>query len=119
MSDVTNPDQQAPTCDAGYTLIELILVVSILGILGAMAVLAVSGLSTEAAETGCLADANQLSIAAEAYVAQTGADQIPETGVDHDRFERTLVNDGFLRSPSAMHDLDADGRVTPQDGSSC
>ena len=119
MSDVTNQDEQAETCDTGYTLIELIMVLAILGILGTVGVLAVTGLSTEAAETGCLADRNQLSTATEAYFAQTGADQIPETGVDHDRFERSLIDGGFLRSPSTMHDVDTDGVITAQENSSC
>jgi hypothetical protein len=38
---------------------------------------------------------------------------------DHDRFERTLVAEGLLRSPSQFHDLDAAGVVTPQAGSTC
>ena len=119
MSDVTNQDEQAETCDTGYTLIELLIVVLILGIIGSVVVLSLSGLSTEAADTGCDADQRNLFVAAEAFFAQTGAEQILATGVDHDRFERTLADGGFLRSPSAMHDVDADGKVTPQDRSSC
>lgn len=108
-----------PITDHGYTLIEMIVVVVVLGVLGTVAVMSVTGLTTEAADTGCDADRHQLSIAVEAYFAQTGAGQIAETGTDHDRFEHTLVDGGFLRSVSTNHDLDADGIVTPQENSSC
>lgn len=105
--------------DGGYTLMELLLVVSILGILGTVVVLSVSGIRTEAAETGCQADRHQLSVAAEAYFAQTGAKQIVAAGVGHNRFEQTLVDADFLRAPSSFHDLDTNGVVTPQGNSSC
>lgn len=119
LREESDQDQQVPRCDAGYTLIELLIVVLILGILGSVVVLSLGGLSTEAADTGCQADRRQLHVAAEAYFAQTGADQIPATGSDHDRFERSLVDGGFLRSPSTLHDVDTDGDVTPQENSSC
>ena len=119
VSEESNRDQQTGKRDSGYTLIELLIVVLILGIIGSVVVLSLSGLSTEAADTGCQADRHQLHIAAEAYFAQTGADQIPATGSDHDRFERTLADGEFLRSPSTMHDVDTDGHVTPQENSSC
>jgi prepilin-type N-terminal cleavage/methylation domain-containing protein len=102
-----------PPSDVGYTLIEMLIVVVILGVLGSVVALSLHGLTSEAAGTGCQADRHQLSVAAEAYFAQTGADQIAGAGVDHDRFERTLANGGFLRTPSTYHDLDADGVVTP------
>ena len=105
--------------DLGYTLIEMLIVVVILGVLTAAAVLAVSGMSTEAADTGCQADRRQLHVAVGAYQAQTGNDTITAVGTDHDRFEQVLVDGEFLRAPSEMHDLDADGHVTPQEGSGC
>ena len=114
-----NSDRGTRQRDGGFTLIEMILVVVILGVMGSVTVMSVGGLSTEAADTGCLADRHQLGVSAEAYFAQTGVDQIPETGTDHDRFERTLVDAEFMRSVSTMHDLDADGRVTPEENSSC
>jgi prepilin-type N-terminal cleavage/methylation domain-containing protein len=114
MTDTTgrSPDQ-------GYTLIEMLMVVVILGVLGSVVAISLHGMSTEAAGTGCKADDHQLSVAAESFFAQTGADQIPETGAGHDRFEATLVAEGFLRAPSTFHDLDANGVVTPEEHSSC
>jgi prepilin-type N-terminal cleavage/methylation domain-containing protein len=105
--------------DAGYTLVELILVVAILGILTAAVVLALTGISTEAAGTGCQADQRMLDVAVGAFHAQTGQDVIPASGTDHDRFERALVDREFLRDVSSMHDLDANGVVTPEATSSC
>lgn len=111
-SDVANTRR-----DGGYTLVELLLVVTILGVLGSVAWLGVSGMTTEAADTGCLADGRQLRVAAEAYFAQTRADVIPATGTDGERFERTLVEQGFLTRSSTYHDLAADGAITPEDPS--
>lgn len=108
--------------DGGYTLIELLMVVLILGVLLGAAILAVGGVTTEAADTGCDADRRQLDVAVGAYQAQTGNDTIaptPAGGTDHDRYERALVEGGFLRSVSEFHDVDAAGTVTPQEGSSC
>ena len=104
--------------DRGYTLVELLLVVVILGVLGSVVWLGVTGMTTEAADTGCRADRYQLHVSAEAFFAQTGHDHIPATGSDHDRYERTLVDDGFLTRISAYHDLTADGALT-QEHPSC
>ena len=108
--------------DGGYTLIELLVVVLILGVLLGGAILAVGGMSTEAADTGCDTDRRHLHVAVGAFQAQTGNDTIaptPATGTDADRFERTLVEGGFLRSVSEFHDVDAAGTVTPQEHSPC
>lgn len=115
-------DSAAPTatqCDAGWTLIEIILVVLIVGILATAAVFAVGGLSAEAADSGCSVDDRSLAIAAGAYFAQTGRSSIPPTGTDHDRHERTLVDGGFLRDVSTYHDLDATGAATPEGNTPC
>ena len=85
----------------------------------AAVVLAASGISTEAAGTGCQADQRMLDVAVGAFHAQTGQDVVPASGTDHDRFERALVEGEFLRDVSSMHDLDANGVVTPEATSSC
>jgi prepilin-type N-terminal cleavage/methylation domain-containing protein len=105
--------------DAGFTIVELLTVIVILGVLGGITLLALSGMAAEAAATGCRADRQTLSIAAEAYLAQHDADAIPPTGVDADRYERTLVDAGLLRSTSPSHQLTPDGTVLIQETSSC
>ena len=111
-------DEPATPGDHGYTLVELLLVVVILAVLGSVVWLGVAGMTTEAADTGCRADRHQLHVSAEAFFAQTGHDHIPATGSDHDRYERTLVDDGFLTRISVYHDLTADGALT-QEHPSC
>jgi len=105
--------------DQGFTLIELTLVVLILGFLTSVVVIAVGGIRADAAESRCDADHRALAVAAEAHRAEYGTDPIPATGVDHDRFERSLVDAGFLRAVSIIHDLDADGVIQPEGTSPC
>lgn len=103
--------------DGGFSLVELILVVAILGVLGSVAWLGVTGMTTEAADTGCLADRRQLHVATESFFAQRGVDVVPATGTDTDRHERTLVDQGFLARVSSLHHLAADGTVSQEDPS--
>ena len=108
--------------DDGWTLLETLVVVTLLGILAASVVLAVGGMRTDAASSGCDADARILGVAAESYFADQRTDSIAAATpdpADNDRFERTLVVAGLLRAPSTSHDLTADGGVIPEEGSSC
>lgn len=105
--------------DDGYTLIELLIVTLILGVLVTVVVFSVRGTTTNAAETGCDADRRQLQTATEAYFAEHGGDVLPAIGVDPDRHELGLVDEGLLRDASEFYDLGADGTLTPQAGSTC
>ena len=105
--------------DRGYTLVELLVVFVILGLLATIAVIVVTGMSTHAAESGCQADSRALHVATESFFAQTGHRTIPTAGTDDDPYETTLVDAGFLRTPSTYHDVAADGTVVPQDNSPC
>lgn len=98
---------------------ELILVVVILGVLASVVIFAVSDVRADAAESGCGMDDRTLGTAAEAYFAQSGSAAIPATGTDDDRFERTLVDGGYLREISSYYDLDASGAAAVEGGSPC
>ena len=105
--------------DMGWTPIEIVFVVLIIGILATGAVFAVGGLSADAADSSCGVEERSLAIAAGSYLAQTNRSSIPATGTDHDRYERTLVEGGFLRDVSTHHDLDAPGAATPEGNTPC
>lgn len=126
MTQSDAPDRPRPRSathrDDGSTLIETLFVVLILGILAAAAVLSISGMRADAVSAGCEGDERVLAVATEAYFAQQRTDAIPASSPDArdpDRFERTLVTAGLLRSPSATHDLDAAGVITRREGSAC
>jgi len=105
--------------DQGFSLIELIVVVMILGIMASAVVVAVSGMRADAADSRCAADRRTLAVAAEAYLAEYSTDPLPASGIGHDRFERRLVDTGFLRAVSTIHDIDAAGVVQPEGTSPC
>jgi general secretion pathway protein G len=105
--------------DTGITLVEILITIVILGILAAVVVFATGGVTSNASDVGCDTDERQLLTAYGIYVTQTGNDSISPTGVGNDRYEQTLVDGGFLSDLSEMNDLDADGGVSPQSGSSC
>jgi prepilin-type N-terminal cleavage/methylation domain-containing protein len=109
----------ATQSDNGYTLIELVLVTLILGIVTSVVIFTVTGVHADAAGAGCDADDHTLGNATEAYFALHGATTIPATGIDNDRFEQTLVEQGLLREASEYYDLDATGATISEGDSSC
>jgi prepilin-type N-terminal cleavage/methylation domain-containing protein len=58
--------------DAGFTLIELLIVVLILGVLSGIVVFAVGAFNTDGQAAACKADAKNVEIASEAFLAKTG-----------------------------------------------
>ena len=105
--------------DAGFTLIEMLIVIVVLGILATVVVVSVQGITNRGEEATCDADIHTLSNAAEAYFAKHGGNSIPPAGADADAFERTLANDGLLREPSALYDMNSDGAVLVSPTSRC
>lgn len=94
--DVTTDDAVVvPHRSAGFSLVEILIVVMILGILSTIAVFAVRGVSDRGEDSVVEADHDVLSSAQEAYMAQTGRYAT----------EAELVAAGFLRSESTVHDI--------------
>lgn len=105
--------------DDGFTLVEMLIVIVVLGILATVVVMSVQGITNRGEDATCDADIHSLSNAAEAYFAKHGGNSIPPDGVDADAVERTLANDGLLREPSELYDLDSDGAVLVAPSSRC
>ena len=105
--------------DDGFTLIELLIVIVVLGVLATVVVASVPGIVDRGEDAPCEGDARTLQVAAESYFAQRGGSIIPATGVDADRFERTLRNEGLLREPSGLYDMDGNGEILIAPGSRC
>lgn len=86
--------------ERGFTLVELLIVVTILGILAGIVVVAVSNLSDDAAAQACNADAKSAETAAEAFKAKTG--QYPTYAeLQADTTVGTVTVDALLKSASS------------------
>jgi general secretion pathway protein G len=100
------------TKDAGFTLVEILVVIVILGVIAAVVVFSVRGVTDTAEASACVSDAKILTVAAEAYLAQEQVEMLPAIGVSANSYELFLIGAGFIRQVSTAHDLHADGTVT-------
>jgi len=115
----TGGNQMDQHDDDGFTLIELLLVIVVLAILSVVVVASIGGVTDEAEVSSCKSDATTLITAAEAFFAQRDARVIPSADASPDGYEKTLVAEGFLRTPSRYHDLDSIGHLVAVTGSQC
>jgi prepilin-type N-terminal cleavage/methylation domain-containing protein len=58
--------------DAGFTLVEMLIVIVVLGILAGITVFGVSTFRSDAQASACDADVKMVQVASEAYAAKTG-----------------------------------------------
>jgi len=59
--------------EAGFTLVELLIVIVILGVLSAVVVFAVGGISDKGKKSACNSDVKTVETAQEAYYAKNGS----------------------------------------------
>jgi general secretion pathway protein G len=98
----------------GFTLVELLVVITILGILAAVVVFAVNGISDNGQVSACKADKQTLTTAIEAYRAKNGVSATPT--------EAQLKSGGLLADVSTYYDISWAGTtytISPQSGSPC
>jgi prepilin-type N-terminal cleavage/methylation domain-containing protein len=102
--------------DQGFTLVEILIAIVIIGILATVTVFAVRGITDRGQEASCAADARTITQAADVYMGQNNVDAVPATGLpaDVERFERTLVDAGLLKSVSSLYALAGDGTISVQ-----
>jgi prepilin-type N-terminal cleavage/methylation domain-containing protein len=84
----------------GFTLVELLVVISILGILSAVVVLAVTGIGDNGQKSACATDAKTVRTAISAYRAKNGSTTDPT--------EAQLKSDGQLDDVSKLWNISYD-----------
>jgi prepilin-type N-terminal cleavage/methylation domain-containing protein len=112
-----NPTERAS--DAGFSLVELLLVLAILGILATVAVFAVSAIVDDGEATACESEQQIVGRAVESWFAKNPGSTVPATGAGPDRYEQTLVEANLIRSPSKFLDVADDGSLSAAAGSPC
>jgi prepilin-type N-terminal cleavage/methylation domain-containing protein len=80
----------------GFTLVELLVVITILGILGAVVVFAVSNTGTTAQTNACTTDAKTIRTGVQAYRAKANSSTVDPTIAQ-------LVTDGDLDQASTLY----------------
>ncbi len=86
---------------AGFTLTELLVVISVLGVLAGVVVFAVGGINDRGQASACAEDARTIRTAEESNFAQSGSYVS----------EAQLVTNGLLGSQSSIHDVALSGKT--------
>lgn len=95
MTDSHRP--RAARHERGFSLVELLVVISIMGILAGVVVFAVGGVTDRGQTSACQTDTQTIRTAIEAYRAQNGSTTRPT--------EAQLVSGGFLATQSTLHNV--------------
>lgn len=96
-------------------------VVVVLGILATLAIVAVGRPRASATTSACAAEQRKLVTATYAYFSDPRATAIPAAAgaPATEEFEQTLVDQRFIQSTSDLFDLDENGELSLDSGSSC
>ena len=108
--------------DRGSSGVEMIATLGVVGVMASLVTVLLTGMTSQAADTTCLSDAKALATATVSYMTTAQVGSIAPTGTDgadHDRYEMTLVEHGYLKQPSELHDLTPEGAIIPTEDSSC
>ena len=93
--------------DAGFTLVELLIVIVVLGILSGIVLFGVARFRSDANAAACKADVATVNVAADAYDAQTGG--FPANVA-------ALVSGGYLKStPSGTYAFNGTTKTVTRD----
>jgi prepilin-type N-terminal cleavage/methylation domain-containing protein len=99
--------------DRGFTLVELLVVVTIMGVLSTVSVFAVRGITDKGQQSACDSDERVLEVAVETWFADETA------ATSGTLSEQALVDADLLRAPSDLFDVAADGSVSATAGGPC
>jgi general secretion pathway protein G len=85
------------TAQKGFTLVELLVVITVLGILAAVVVFSVSGITDKGQTSACKTDSSEVRTAVAAYQAKNNATDQPTMA--------QLVTGGFLQQASTEYSI--------------
>lgn len=105
--------QQTTKRDQGFTLVELLVVITIMGVLSTVSVFAVRGITDKGQQSACDSDKRVLEVAVETWFADDTAATAGTLS------EQALVDADLLRAPSELYNVSADGSVTATAGGPC
>jgi prepilin-type N-terminal cleavage/methylation domain-containing protein len=83
-------ESAASESESGFTLVELLIVIVILGILSGIVVFSVSGITSCGANAACNSDVASVTVASEAFYAQTGPIRRPSPRSCHNSCTQLL-----------------------------